>query len=539
MPSLKLTASIIASALCWTAWGVPSIPPPVGENASALQDTISAAIASSQRVVRIPPGKYVFSDTSVTISGAQDMVIHAGGVTFVFYYGSGLTVSECHNLTVRGLTLDSDPPNYAQGTITASVNGTDFVARFDDRFIPPDTGVQPFSHAGGQIGAKVSFWDAKTKQLHQPHKVNFMSASEAQGDDLFRISLRNPAPQADLAVGTAVTIFPRRGWTFRTLDSSNVVVQDVTIHAGGNMGFLEQGGEGGHVYRRVAIARKPGSAGLLALNADGFHSSDVGTGPTLEDSEISFTGDDFLNIHNKMLVICKSFGSAAGVKSLAIVDLSVDSLSNLRKNDELRFYKLLSGTGTKAHELLGSGFVNDSALGDDSALSKECSGIEGAMSRPPYSATFANNIFKRARVYRVTFLAPLDPAIVASRYNLANFERRSAVNAKVRRNHFHDAAGSGGRILAKAFNFTFEDNVVERFGGLHVENEQNWMEGALGIRNVYFRNNTVVDDSQHITVMSGVANVTCVDTTYVSHGSTTHEATGCSFPSGQEGQVLI
>ena len=65
---------------------------------------------------------------------------------------------------------------------------------------------------------------------------------------------------------------------------------NVTIYARGNMGFLETAGEGGNVYRGVKIIRKPGSAGLMALNADGFHSSGVGVGPALEESEISFTG---------------------------------------------------------------------------------------------------------------------------------------------------------------------------------------------------------------------------------------------------------
>lgn len=60
-----------------------------------------------------------------------------------------------------------------------------------------------------------------------------------------------------------------------------MVAEDVIIHAGGNMGFLEQLGDGGHSYRRVKIVRKPGSTGPMALNADGFHSTSVRVGPTL------------------------------------------------------------------------------------------------------------------------------------------------------------------------------------------------------------------------------------------------------------------
>ena len=143
--------------------------------------------------------------------------------------------------------------------------------------------MQPFSSPGGQAGAKVRFWDAQSKRTLPG--CNFMSASAALGGGSWWVELKNPlghsAPTPP--VGSLVTIFPRRGYTFNTVNSSGILAEDVTIHAGGNMGFHESLGAGGNVYRRVVIARKPGSAGLMALNADGFHSDSVETGPVLED----------------------------------------------------------------------------------------------------------------------------------------------------------------------------------------------------------------------------------------------------------------
>ena len=133
----------------------------------------------------------------------------------------------------------------------------------------------------------------------------FLNASDdLLGGNRYRIHLRPPGlPQpSSVPEGALVVVYPRRGMTVQAINSSGLLVEDVTIHAGGNMGIFERFGEGGNVYRRIAIVRKPGWSGLLALNADGFHSSDVGTGPTLEDSMISFTGDDFVNVHNKVCV---------------------------------------------------------------------------------------------------------------------------------------------------------------------------------------------------------------------------------------------
>ena len=98
---------------------VPSVPPPISANAVSLQLQLNdAAKISIPSTLTIAPGVYVFSNTSATVTGATDLNIDAHGVTFVFYYGFGLDITNCHNVSVRGLTLDSDPPNYAQGVLT-------------------------------------------------------------------------------------------------------------------------------------------------------------------------------------------------------------------------------------------------------------------------------------------------------------------------------------------------------------------------------------------------------------------------------------
>jgi len=147
-------AVLLAASVGILVDAVPSVPPPVAPHALALQQTIDAAIAVLQPTLTIAPGRYVFSNTALTIAGASNLVIEATDVTFVFFYGFGMAISSCHNLTVRGLTIDADPPNYAQGTVTAVTNATSFAAQFDEAFLPPDTTTQPFSHPGGLAGAK-------------------------------------------------------------------------------------------------------------------------------------------------------------------------------------------------------------------------------------------------------------------------------------------------------------------------------------------------------------------------------------------------
>lgn len=258
-------------------------------------------------------------------------------------------------------------------------------------------------------------------------------------------------------------------------------------------------------------------------------SSDVGKGPLLEDSEISFTGDDFVNVHNRMLVVC---GSQAG-RSLDIRDVSNGGMAALVPGDLMQFFKLMPGVPHVANPLLGTARVQQSTRVPGSEVTAPCARAASVMQQPPFSAKLVVSLTARnAPVYRVQFDGPL-PVDVATNgsFCLANFDRRSGANALLRRNHFHDSCGSGGRIILKALNATFVDNLVERNGGVHIYSEQEWLEGDLGIRNILLRNNTLVDalgsKQAHFDVMKGLQNITCVDSTFCSAGICTTRAYGC------------
>jgi len=417
------------------------------------------------------------------------------------------------------------------------LNTTAFVATFDERFIPPDTTVPPFSFPGGTHGAKVQFWDAATRLVLQGSVYNFLNNTQSLGGTRWAVEMEHAHQGPVPPEGSLVTVFPRRRITFQAINSSRVTAEDVTIHAGGNMGFLEVDGGGAHTYRRVAIARKPGSAGLMALNADGFHSKSVGVGPTLEDSTISFTGDDFLNVHGTMLVVCKALpptspaAEMSGATSLAIIDVSSGSLEATRAGDTLSFYALEPGRQPAVNAKLGAGVVRALEKITDAATVKECHGASAAMQRPPLDAYLIVNTATQP-VYRVDFEAALSAAVTASRYNLANVERFTGAGAVLRRNHFHDSCGSGGRILLKSRGATFSHNVARRFGGVLVTTEQMWLEGDLGMGGVRLENNTLLDaryapPDPHVDVLAGLPNVTCADTSFMWNGSRTFRAAGC------------
>ena len=477
---------ILLLAICNTN-AIPSLPTRPSTNAIILQKDINAM--SPGQHLTLPPATYTFSNTSLTITNAVNITIDATDATLIFYYGYGVSITSSSNCLFLSFTLDSYPPNYAQGIVT-STSSSSFTATFSHDFIPPDTiaKTSPFSTKSGLAGAKVAFWDNQTKYM-LPLGNQFMKNSHSIDDYQYTIQLVNPLRGNIIPNNTPVTIIPRRGITWDIYNSSNITTKDVTIHAGGNMGFHERAGYGGNVYRNVSIIRKPGSTGLLALNADGFHSDSVGKGPLLEDSEISYTGDDFVNIHNRMLVIC---GSSA-TNALSIIDVSTQvkgggTLEELNRAaaaaaassaspPKLSIYQLgqncKSGCKT-SNPLLWRGAVQKSVLETNQTILTSCRNAYSAMQAPPYNASLIIHGLSQV-VYSVTFVQTVPNAIRHELYNLAQYMGRSGANAIVRRNHFHDGYSRMG--LLKSFNLSYYDNVVERANGLYVFEEQEWLEG--------------------------------------------------------------
>lgn len=281
------------------------------------------------------------------------------------------------------------------------------------------------------------------------------------------------------------------------------------------------------------------------LQADGFHSYSLGTGSTLEDSEIAFTGDDFVNLWSGSYTICESIrGSGGSVSSLIIADTHAADgslagagrfslLSELHAGDELRFFKVLAGRNgghTESNPLLGSGFVHGQEEVTDPELLQKCRQLEQAMEKPPFSVGFVSpGMYAHAAVYRVDFTEPLAAAIVATDYNLASFPRMSSAGGIIRRGHFHDSCGSGGRMLLQTPSLAVSSNVVERFGGAFIwAGEEIYLGGTLGMHDVSLVNNTI--ERGHLYVTPGLHNVTCTATTFiVAPGNVTHQPKGCTI----------
>eukprot|EP01051_Picozoa_sp_SAG22_P005058 SAG22_NODE_289_length_12942_cov_6.674531_8_plen_554_part_00 len=121
----------------------------------------------------------------------------------------------------------------------------------------------------------------------------------------------------------------KAGSTLNLLNCTRVLAEDVTIRAAPYMAVTAWNGGGAHVFRRLTFELLPfgptqrnESRPKVGLR-DATHFSDQRVGPTIEDSIIGFTGDDFFNVHTTLMVVlrCETPKSCLVINPHLFVDI--------------------------------------------------------------------------------------------------------------------------------------------------------------------------------------------------------------------------
>jgi hypothetical protein len=497
-----------------------------------LQSQIDQAVVAGEPTdVIVKPGKYIFTGESLRIYAAHSLrILGQGTASLWFTCGFGVHIANSSNVTISGLEQDYIWPCFAQGVVlntsTAEhATGTTgwVAAKFDlvhfanpgnRTLFPWVVGVVPFAAdqppPTNHISVKATFFDKSTTRMiaHGNHLVKnctcvgdicritftgaISPAGSVQPGDLatvhYRLGLANPSTLEPVKTGE------RGGLTYLVVNSSHVLTVDYTLHGGGTEAIVETGGNGPNTFRRVRVTRRPvnslagyGPVRLLASNADGFHSSCVVHGPTLEDSEFAFTGDDLLNIHSRIDIVLQVLSATAayiidaeGVSAPGDYDVSTLMLERTQVGDTLAFFKLQSLAPIATRTVMHLNRVFDDAV------------LQQAK-----DAYFEINRYTRIghdfgqRVWLVNFSEPLD---LLTKFDLIDVPRLPFRNnkASVRRNHMHDAYMRFG--LYDSPGIVIESNIFERGFPLNVgESGDGWLEGPPIVDDVLLINNTFVD----------------------------------------------
>ncbi|KAG7340762.1 hypothetical protein IV203_024305 [Nitzschia inconspicua] len=318
------------------------------------------------------------------------------------------------------------------------------------------------------------------------------------------------------------------GITLHLFNCSNITVHTVVIRAAPFMAVTAFQGYGNHIFSNIQLEPHPSREWVA--RRDAIHVSDLRLGPTLVNSTIGYTGDDFFNVHSTLLLVLNcSRISPQDASSPSINCLLVNprvlpdaprntvygTLSNLefvQPGDVISFYQWPASdmamrpilTDTKVR------YLHDVSrqYGRDAQET-----LPSLLQYPPktswHEATNQTTKFEADEVWSVMLelnephhpyqYTPLPPL-----GSIATVDTISSAGAKIINNTFVDTNCNFGRF--KSPGGVIQGNTFRQAGNENLELTAlpQWLEGPVNVRDVQVVDNVFyVDQIQQLPVHCG------------------------------------
>ena len=253
------------------------LPGSAGISLEAL--ALQKAVQTKNSLVYIPTGDIHFGNSSLLIDRADKLIIQGAGPQHSrlwFEPGHGVQLVSSRDVQIGGFSIDCKHAPYAQGRII----GMHEKNRTHQPYvtIQLEEGFPSLMHSRlfeRTKRFKVIYWDPVTRHMRRTQSLYDPDVRfKTLGGRTYRMLYDSPMGYVP-ASGDLITISPRQLSTdvlvrstehlmssyhkgaFLALNSTRVTVEDMDVHCSAMMALLELGGEGGHVYRRVGICRRP------------------------------------------------------------------------------------------------------------------------------------------------------------------------------------------------------------------------------------------------------------------------------------------
>ena len=272
-----------------------------------LNDLLADSVRQGVTDVRIPEGTYhVTVEQRAILSHYEDVTLRGGTAnaadTRLLYTGMEgyprrlkpfLAMQGCRNITLRDFTIDYDPLNATQGTISEIKNNV-YTFRVHEGY-PIVT---------GELCRNFLFWDRDTRNVKDTcHGAPSLVDAE-QG--IYVIKASNAQNLNGLVkVGDYATMIKRNhsnAIDIRGCDTTRI--ENIVMHAAGDLGIGAYSNTGPFHVKRVRMVRGPKPAGaaqerLLTTSADGLQYNCNEFGPVIEECEFGYLGDDAIHLRTR------------------------------------------------------------------------------------------------------------------------------------------------------------------------------------------------------------------------------------------------
>jgi hypothetical protein len=304
-----LIALFISAGLARTALAADS---------TDLQGMIDKQLQAHVKRIVIPPGSYRVTPHDrlhLHLFDLSDMEIIADGVEMICTQTTrALDIANCHNLHLRGLTIDYDPLPFTQGHIVA---------------LAPDKSWLEFKITDGypddSLEERIEIFDAKSRFLKRDTYYGW-GKFQSLGDHRYRISKGQHYkfnPKSDLEEPGDILVTNNKydpdGSAAHAVvieKSSAVVLENVTVYSSNCFGYLEENCDATQ-YVHCRLDRRSladdivprAEARVRSTDADAYHSAGAKKGPSLIGCVARFQGDDGVNIHGTYHIVTDSQGA--------------------------------------------------------------------------------------------------------------------------------------------------------------------------------------------------------------------------------------
>lgn len=300
----------------------------VSVQADDLREIIDRQLAAGKTEVVIAPGTYRVTPQNkmhLNLFGLSSITIIADNVEMICTETTrALTIENCTNLTIRGLTIDYDPLPYTQGRI---------VSISDDRMVHEIELSDGYPRADIAHNVKYAIFKPDTRTLRYGEYYTFRLDVRAP-DRLHLIKSemdreKKGGEQIGDLVVVAVSYAPGGSQPHAVFcsDSVNTVLENITLYSSPMFGFFESHCDGS-VYRGCKIDRRSPETDLMnreprlrSLNADAYHSKFAKKGPQIIGCSARWQGDDCVNICGAYHLITKVDGKTLRVLAKQKMDI--------------------------------------------------------------------------------------------------------------------------------------------------------------------------------------------------------------------------
>ncbi len=435
-----------------------------------LQKMIDDAYVAGQKSLTLDKGAYRIKVNStgghLTLQDMKDFTLDGNGSTLLCQTpsGSGLSLVNCENVTVKNLNVDFEKLTMMQLRVTA-VNKEDkyievvvpngYRDYFEDKSgFASDAYMQPY-RADGSINTTID-----------SVQVMKMNGFESLGNRKYRINSAKYT-QMDIKVGDYFAGGHKQATKAGSGFTDCKECAFINVHIwGGAVGVYMTDGYGGHLLDGFAVEPGPRPLGAIedrcmSTIADAAHIQRLTVGPTIQNSHFAGSGDDGFNCYGATSRIDARKNDKEFVLARS---------TNFRPEvgDTLNIY-------TVAGDFLGAGKITTSEL------------LEGYTSKEGLKVDMGAAEFRAADYYRIV----LDTEIknVSAGAWVANASKNCS--GFVIRNNLYENLRPRG-ILIKGSDGLIEGNTIRNCAaaGIVLMPEFDWLEMDY-VRNVTVRNNVV------------------------------------------------